>query len=138
MAHTTPVWVGGTLRFCRRRARGEACCTVISGWRNLGFTAPGRQANPMAHAHSGFAKRCAFPERDANPRVHIHSGLAKRRFCLPEREANTMGHSHSGLAALGFHIVKVQNQSGLAKPKFCALRAGYEPYGAHSFWVGEA
>ena len=75
-------------------------CTLILGWRNLGF---------------------AFPERDANPMVYIRSGSAKRKFCVPERDANPMVHTHSGLAKL----------------KFCVPRTRCEPYGAHSFWVGE-
>jgi hypothetical protein len=40
---------------------------------------------------------------------------------FPERHANLMVHTHSGFA----------------KTKFFAPRATCEPYGAHSFWVGE-
>ena len=42
-------------------------------------------------------------------------------FACLERDANPIVHTHCGLA----------------KPRFCFPRTRFEPYGAHSFWVGE-
>ena len=119
-------------------------CTLILGWRNLGYAFPDEVRTPwcaliLGRRNVGFA----FPERDANRMVHTHSGLAKPTFCtlrtrcdvwctlilawrnlsftFPERDANPMVHTHSGLAECGF----------------CIPRTRCEPYGAYSFWVGE-
>ena len=113
------------------------------GWRNLGFAFRERDTNPMVHTHSGFATHMFCIPRTRHEPFGTYSGFAKRRFCIPndiqtlwrtlilgwlnlsfaspERDANPMTHI----------------SAGLAKPRFCIPRTRCEPYGAHSFWVGE-
>jgi hypothetical protein len=47
---------GGTYVSHSQNERRALLCTLILGWRNLGFAFPEREANHMVHTHSGVAK----------------------------------------------------------------------------------
>ena len=76
--------------------------------------------------------------------MHIHSGLAKSKFLHAQSEMRTLwialilGWRNLGLAFPERDAnPMVHTRAGLAKPSFCIPGTKYEPYGAHSFCVGE-
>ena len=110
------IGVGETEVLHSQSERRTLCCTLILGWRNLGFAFPERDASLMAHAHSRLAQLAvriprtrskpygahtiwviasltflAFPDRDASPRLHAHSALGKPKCCVPRTKCEPYG-----------------------------------------------
>jgi hypothetical protein len=142
-------------------------CTLILGYRNLGFAFSERECEPYgAHSfwegetyvvHSqneirtpwctlilGWRNlRRACPEREANPMVHAHCGLAIPKFAFPERDTVwrtfILGWPYLSCALPGRDANHmVHTHSRLPKPRFRIPRTRCELVAARSFQVCEA
>ena len=138
------LWVGEAWVWHSQNEMRTLWNALSPGSRNLGVACPARDANPMAHTHSRFAKpKCCIPRARCAPDGTHSSGLAEAMFCIPERDASHMVHIHVGFVNLKIRIPGTRcepytaHSSGLAQPRFCIPRTRREPYGADSFCVCE-
>ena len=90
-------------------------CTIILGWRHLGFV---------------------FPEREARSFMHTHSGLASLGFCTPRHSfwvgQTEVFNSQNELQTIWCRLLLGRRRHGL-----CIPSTRGEPYGGHSSLVGE-
>jgi hypothetical protein len=95
------------------------CDAYTLSWRNLGFAFAERDAKPMVHTHSGFAKLTFRIARTRCEMVHTPSGLAK-----PSLRIRSEAYGPHSFWVGEPYVLHSQNEMRI-------------PIGLHSFWVGE-
>ena len=118
------------------------CGVFVLCWRNLGLEVRNRNAGPTVRTRSGLAERKALHSRSEMQARALT--LLARRFAVRKRNASPAVHSVSQMQArvliLGWRNVGSafpDRVTRLLQPGFHIPSTRSEPYGAHSFWVGE-